>query len=73
MTSRGTEQQKCPVCSHPETPIIERRGSRRRRECGLCHHRWTTYEIPAQRLELLEKIEQHAAAIAEALKEEVPQ
>jgi transcriptional regulator NrdR family protein len=64
--------QTCPVCNHDAHTVIERRGARRRRECGLCHYRWTTYEIPAQRLERLEKIEQHATAIAEALKDEEP-
>ena len=63
-------EQPCPVCSHGTSTVVERRGARRRRECGLCHHRWTTYEISAERLEKLEKIEQHAAAIAEAMNDE---
>jgi transcriptional regulator NrdR family protein len=59
--------QKCPVCNHDENKIVEHRGSRRRRECGQCFHRWTTYEVPAERLEQLETIEQHAAAIADVM------
>lgn len=67
MTGRVQEENKCPVCHHDEAPIIEHRGSRRRRECRRCTHRWTTYEVPAERLAQLEAIEQHAAAIAEVM------
>jgi transcriptional regulator NrdR family protein len=63
-------EHSCPICSG-ESAIVERRGTRRRRECGVCHHRWTTYEISAERLERLEKIEQYATAIAQAIKDEV--
>ena len=41
---------KCPFCSHPETQVVETRvgedGSfiRRRRQCGDCSKRFTTYE-----------------------------
>lgn len=69
MSMMGQEQQQCPACHHDEAPIIEHRGVRRRRECRRCKHRWTTYEITAERLEKLETIEQHAAAIAEAMAE----
>lgn len=72
MTPRATEQQqKCPVCDHPETLIVEHRGIRRRRECQQCHHRWTTYEISAARLDELEAIERHAAAIAEVMSDRI--
>ncbi|MBP9904965.1 MAG: transcriptional repressor NrdR [Rhodoferax sp.] len=43
---------KCPFCSHPETQVVETRVSedggfiRRRRRCGLCDKRFTTYERP---------------------------
>jgi transcriptional regulator NrdR family protein len=67
MTARGQEEQKCPVCNHREAPIVEHRGIRRRRECGECRHRWTTYEISAARLEFLETLEQHASAMADAI------
>ncbi len=41
---------KCPFCSHPESKVIDSRGSkkglsiRRRRECISCKKRFTTYE-----------------------------
>ncbi len=43
---------KCPFCSHSETPVVETRVSedgdfiRRRRQCGACEKRFTTYERP---------------------------
>ncbi len=41
---------KCPFCSHLETQVVETRISedadfiRRRRQCGTCDKRFTTYE-----------------------------
>ena len=43
---------KCPFCSHPDTQVVETRESedggfiRRRRQCGACDKRFTTYERP---------------------------
>ena len=43
---------KCPFCGHPETQVVETRVSedgdfiRRRRQCGHCEKRFTTYERP---------------------------
>jgi len=43
---------KCPFCSHLETQVVETRLSedgdviRRRRLCGACDKRFTTYERP---------------------------
>ncbi|MEI6769109.1 MAG: transcriptional regulator NrdR [Betaproteobacteria bacterium] len=43
---------KCPFCSHLDTPVMETRVSeegnfvRRRRQCGACDKRFTTYERP---------------------------
>ena len=43
---------KCPFCSHSETQVVETRISedgdfiRRRRQCGSCAKRFTTYERP---------------------------
>ena len=43
---------KCPFCSHADTQVIETRVSeegdfiRRRRQCGKCEKRFTTYERP---------------------------
>jgi len=41
---------KCPYCAHPESKVVDSRPSdegssiRRRRECLVCHKRFTTYE-----------------------------
>lgn len=43
---------KCPFCGHLETQVVETRASeeadfvRRRRQCGSCEKRFTTYERP---------------------------
>ena len=43
---------KCPFCSYLETQVVETRISedadfiRRRRQCGACEKRFTTYERP---------------------------
>ena len=43
---------KCPFCSHSETQVVETRITedgdfiRRRRQCGACDKRFTTYERP---------------------------
>jgi len=43
---------KCPFCGHSETQVAETRVSedgdfiRRRRQCGACDKRFTTYERP---------------------------
>ncbi|WP_213954107.1 MULTISPECIES: transcriptional regulator NrdR [unclassified Variovorax] len=43
---------KCPFCGHLETQVVETRVSedgdfvRRRRQCGSCEKRFTTYERP---------------------------
>lgn len=43
---------KCPFCSHAETQVVETRVAedgafiRRRRQCGGCDKRFTTYERP---------------------------
>ena len=42
----------CPFCSHPDTQVVETREAedggfiRRRRQCGGCDKRVTTYERP---------------------------
>lgn len=40
---------KCPYCAHGETRVVDKRevdeeATRRRRECGTCGKRFTTYE-----------------------------
>ncbi len=43
---------RCPFCSHSETQVVETRVAedgdfiRRRRQCGACEKRFTTYERP---------------------------
>lgn len=43
---------KCPFCAHTETQVVDSRVSedggfiRRRRQCGHCSKRFTTYERP---------------------------
>ena len=43
---------KCPFCGHGETQVVETRMAedgdfiRRRRQCGHCEKRFTTYERP---------------------------
>lgn len=43
---------KCPFCGHLDTQVVETRASeegdsmRRRRQCGACERRFTTYERP---------------------------
>jgi len=43
---------KCPFCGHDDTQVVETRVSedgafvRRRRRCGACDKRFTTYERP---------------------------
>ena len=43
---------KCPFCAHDEIQVVETRISedggfiRRRRQCGACEKRFTTYERP---------------------------
>jgi transcriptional repressor NrdR len=52
---------KCPFCSHPDTQVVETREAedggfiRRRRQCGGCDKRYTTYERPEVRLPAIVK------------------
>ncbi|MGE8320252.1 MAG: transcriptional regulator NrdR [Comamonas sp.] len=52
---------KCPFCSHPETQVVETRVAedggfvRRRRQCGACDKRFTTYERPEVALPVIVK------------------
>ena len=46
----GGDQMLCPFCSFPESRVLDSRPAdegnsiRRRRECGECGKRFTTYE-----------------------------
>ena len=50
----------CPFCNSKKQKVLEvrddaRRGmTKRRRECCDCGGRWKTYEVDADRLDLLE-------------------
>ncbi|MGE8446014.1 transcriptional regulator NrdR [Comamonas sediminis] len=52
---------KCPFCSHPDTQVVETRVAedggfvRRRRQCGHCEKRFTTYERPEVSLPVIVK------------------
>ncbi len=52
----------CPFCNSRKHKVIEvredkRRGmTKRRRECLDCGKRWKTYEVEADRLDLLEDV-----------------
>ncbi|MGH2691675.1 MAG: transcriptional regulator NrdR [Actinomycetota bacterium] len=52
---------RCPYCGHAETRVIdsrlaeEGRAIRRRRECGDCHQRYTTFERVDEMPLLVEK------------------
>ena len=49
---KKVQKMKCPFCGHLETQVVETRMSedgdsiRRRRQCGACEKRYTTYERP---------------------------
>lgn len=69
----------CPSCGHDHSHVRETRpvtagGTRRRRVCSKCDHRWTTYEVnynPAD-LSVLGKDDQsriiRLAEVADALR-----
>jgi hypothetical protein len=55
---------ECPACGHQggDLLVLESRNvskgpnkgcKKRRRQCGQCEHRWTTYEISQERLKAL--------------------
>jgi transcriptional repressor NrdR len=52
---------KCPFCGHLETQVVETRLAeeggfiRRRRQCGACEKRFTTYEKPEVNLPAIVK------------------
>ena len=56
---------ECPECRRQYTRVIDSRPSyergsiRRRRECLGCLFRWSTYEVDADRLDLLEENLRH--------------
>jgi transcriptional repressor NrdR len=49
----------CPYCGHPESRVVDTRGAgesiRRRRECQVCHKRFTTYEQISEALLIVKR------------------
>ena len=50
---------RCPYCAQPNSKVVDSRelstSIRRRRECLACHHRFTTYEQPAEQVMVVVK------------------
>ncbi len=50
---------RCPFCGHEETKVTDKRDAesltRRRRECGKCEKRFTTYEKPEISMTVIKK------------------
>lgn len=61
--------KSCPICHCDKTYATDSRGERRRRKCGRCGHRWTTFEINADRLEQLEAIERTVTELVSRIKD----
>lgn len=48
---------KCPICKSNTKTLESRhheRGTRRRKQCEKCHHRWKTYEVSENMLDFYE-------------------
>lgn len=66
----------CPVCGE-DTKIVDSRTSRagesirRRRECLVCGHRFTTREVDAETLERLERIARAAREVEMELRKKL--
>ena len=66
MPESGTGLSRCLKCDGVATVFnsrVDKNGWRwRRRECTLCEHRWTTYEVPAELLDALRTLHKSAQA-----------
>ncbi len=55
MPESGTGLSRCLKCDGVSTVFnsrVDKNGWRwRRRACLVCHHKWTTYEVPAELIE----------------------
>lgn len=66
----------CPVCGE-DTKIVDSRTSRegesirRRRECLVCRHRFTTREVDTEMLERLERIARTAREVEQEWREKL--
>lgn len=55
----GSYGPKCPACQHGLSTVKDSRpsdvwdGTRRRRQCLLCHHRFTTAEVVVEEVRAL--------------------
>lgn len=62
----------CPICQHPESSVVwtdtGATSNKRRRECGLCHHRWTTFENGEDAKQKLEQIRAALLPVTELVK-----
>lgn len=65
----------CPYCSNPETKVLDSRESensvRRRRECGKCNKRFTTYEKVEFDLTIIKKDNRREPFSREKLKSSI--
>lgn len=63
---------QCPNCGSAYTQVIDTRGSKRRRKCESCKHRYATIEMLYEDVELVDdirqKCEKYIADFEEALK-----
>lgn len=61
----------CPKCQDDMTEVIDSRvmpyGVRRRRECLVCDHRWTTVEIDVDQYKTLQRIARSMREITQEL------
>lgn len=63
---------ECPKCAHSESDVIDSRGAakavRRRRQCGTCTYRFTTYErVERPRLMVVKKDQRREPFMREKL------
>jgi transcriptional regulator NrdR family protein len=68
----------CPACHAPRTGVLKSSRAAdgtvvRRRFCGRCEHRWTTYEYHASRAESMRRAERIVASIADELAKNPPE
>jgi uncharacterized metal-binding protein (TIGR02443 family) len=60
---------KCPVCHAVDSRVMHTDGSKRRRECAHCRHRWSTVELPVENAKATAKARELAQQLLAALPE----
>ncbi len=69
---------RCPECGEKKTHVFDSRHGgtrfgfesvRRRRECPVCHHRFTTYEVHDSGLEDIDKLLKNVSRVTQASEE----